>query len=126
MKNAEVSLLATWMEVNLMQKSKLNDMQKHNILLSLDQSDEANILKNIKKKLRDLDGCNDERQKQHCLLEMEAKIDMVEAGAVMEEAITNTEKEVTKANTEEVTSDIEKGAMKIIKEQVIEVNLKRI
>ena len=51
------------MAVELMQKSKLNDMQKHNVLSSLDQNDEINILKNIEKNLRDLDGCNEERPK---------------------------------------------------------------
>ena len=51
MKNAEINLPATWMAVLLMQKSKLSDMQKHNVLSSLDQNNELDILKNIMKKL---------------------------------------------------------------------------
>ena len=49
MKKVVINLIATWMTLELMQKSKLNDMQRHNLLSSLDQNDEVNILKNIKK-----------------------------------------------------------------------------
>ena len=63
MKNAKINLLTTWMAVLLMRKSKLNDMQKHNVLLSLDQNYEVHVLKNVKKKLKDLIGCVEERPK---------------------------------------------------------------
>lgn len=42
-------------------------MQNHNVLSNLNEADKANILKNIKKKLKDLHGCEEETLKNNII-----------------------------------------------------------
>ena len=64
MKNASSELPKLWLAAELLTKSRINGIQKHNILSNVKTDDNPNILKDIKKKLRDLDGCDtDENRK---------------------------------------------------------------
>ena len=64
MKNAGSLLPGRWLAAELVSKSRMNHLQKHNILATVDTEENPNILKDIKKKMKDLDGCsNDETKK---------------------------------------------------------------
>ena len=44
-----------WLAAEMMTRSRLNNLQEHNIMSTIDSEDSQNILGLIKKKLRDLD-----------------------------------------------------------------------
>ena len=69
MKNAGSELPKMWMAAELVSKSKMNGIQKHNILSTVNTEDNPNILKDMKKKLRDLDGCENDGNKRTFYME---------------------------------------------------------
>ena len=62
MKNAGTELPKMWLAAEMMTRSRLNNLQKHNIMSTIDSEDSQNILGLIKKKFRDLDGCENDSE----------------------------------------------------------------
>ena len=60
MKNIGAELPKIWLAAEIMSRSTLNNLQKHNIMATVDTEDTSNILVAIKKKLKDLDGCEND------------------------------------------------------------------
>ena len=67
MKNVGTELPKLWLAAELVTRSKLNKLQKHNVLSTVDTEDDVNILKIIKKKLKDLDACESEEEPKRTL-----------------------------------------------------------
>ena len=60
LKNIGVDLPKMWLAASLLKKVKLSEMKKHNIMSTVNTDDNnEHILKDIKKKIRDLDNVDD-------------------------------------------------------------------
>ena len=64
MRNCDTELPKMWLAAEMMTRSKLNSLQKHNIMATIDTENSQNILAVIKKKLKDLDGCDESEPKR--------------------------------------------------------------
>ena len=64
MKNVGTELPKFWLAAELVTRSKMNSLQKHNIMATIETEDSPNILNILKKKLRDLDACDEGEPKR--------------------------------------------------------------
>ena len=62
MKNTGTELPKMWLAAEMMTRSNLNHLQKHNIMATVETEDTSNILAVMKKKLKDIDGCETDQE----------------------------------------------------------------